>query len=184
MGSHPTVTEVRLIGSRAESRATAFSDWDFQVATDDFPSVRDALPRLLEPLEPLVQQWDRLSRRHCWMLIVPGPAKVDLLFPGEPHELEPPWEASAGNLEAIDAHFWDWMLWLKAKEAAGKADLVARELAKLFDHLLGPLGVEAPPTSLHEALAVYRRARERAERSFGASVRRELEAAVAPALGR
>jgi hypothetical protein len=43
------------------------------------------------------------------MLIVRGPAKVDLIFPDEPHSNEPPWEPEHGNLEAIVAHFWDWV---------------------------------------------------------------------------
>ena len=33
-------------------------------------------------MRPVVAQWDRLSRIWCYMLILPGPAKVDLLFGG------------------------------------------------------------------------------------------------------
>jgi hypothetical protein len=150
----------------------------------DFVAVAEALPSLLAPLEPLVQQWDRLSREQCWMLILLGPAKVDLIFPGEPHALEPPWVPGADNLGAIDDHFWDWMLWLKGKEAGGKRDLVAAELRKLHDNLLGPLGGEAVPSSIAEAVAAYRAARDRAEHRFGRSVRRGVEAAVAPVLER
>jgi hypothetical protein len=150
----------------------------------DFVAVAEALPSLLAPLEPLVQQWDRLSREQCWMLILPGPAKVDLIFPGEPHALEPPWVPSADNLGAIDDHFWDWMLWLKGKEAGGKRELVAVELRKLYDNLLGPLGAEAVPSSIAEAVAAYRAARACAERRFGRPVRRVVDAAVAPVLER
>jgi len=39
-----------------------------------------------------------------------GPGEIDLIFVGQGHEDEPPWEPSRENLEAIDAHFWDWML--------------------------------------------------------------------------
>lgn len=39
----------------------ALSDWDFVVSTSDFPAAAVQLPGLVEPLDPLVQQWDRLS---------------------------------------------------------------------------------------------------------------------------
>ena len=112
------------------------------------------------------------------MLILRGPAKVDLIFPSERHEHEPPWEPAAENLEALDAHFWDWMLWLWSKDTSGKSDLVAGELRKLFDHLLGPLGVERPPSSIAEAISAYRGARDRAEQRLGNAVSRELETEV------
>ena len=171
-----------LAGSRAEGTAGVWSDWDFVVEADEFGAVAEALPGLLAPLEPLVQQWDRLSSEWCWMLILRGPVKVDLIFPGEPHVPEPPWEPSAANLGAIDDHFWDWMLWLKTKECAGKREQVTAELQKLFGHLLGPLGVERAPGSVEEAVESYRAARNRAEQRFGTAVRRDVEAAVAPAL--
>jgi predicted nucleotidyltransferase len=178
---HPAVRDIRFVGSRADGHAVDLSDWDFLVETDDFEAVAQVLPFLLEPLEPLAQQWDRLSSERCWMLIVPGPAKIDLIFASEPHTDEPPWQPNRDNLGAIDAHFWDWMLWLRAKEAGGKLGRVAIELDKLFEHLLAPLGVQRRPSSVSEALAGYRAARERAEQRFGVVVPRELEAAVAPA---
>jgi hypothetical protein len=116
------------------------------------------------------------------MLILPDPAKVDLIFPDEPHQPEPPWEPDAANLEAIDDHFWDWMLWLKGKEAGGKQELVQTELQKLFRHLLGPLGARRAPSSVAEAVASYQAARDQAERRFGTHVRRDVEVVVAPAL--
>jgi hypothetical protein len=176
------VAAIELVGSRAEGRATAWSDWDFAVRARDFEAVAKALPGLLEPLEPLVQQWDRLGEEYCWMLILHGPAKVDLIFPDEPHAKEGPWVPGPDTLAGIDDHFWDWMLWLRSKEAAGKDELVASELQKLFVHLLAPLGVEAPPSSIGEAVTAYRQARERAENRFGVTVKRALEDAVAPAL--
>jgi hypothetical protein len=142
----------------------------------DFGSIAAALPDLLSPLEPLAQQWDRLSDEQCWMLILPGPAKVDLIFPDVPHVHEPPWEPGPDNLAALDAHFWDWMLWLQPKAARGKQDLVAAELSKLFDHLLGPLGVEREPSSIVEAIASYRRSRDLCEHHWSSVVSRELEA--------
>lgn len=176
---HPAVRSIELAGSRAEGRAHEHSDWDFLVEADDFAAVARALPRLLAPLEPLVQQWDRLSPEWCWMMILRGPAKVDLIFPDHPHTNEPPWTASRENLAGIEAHFWDWMLWLRSKEASGKAEVIANELEKLYDHLLAPLGVEHRPSTLPEALDVYRSARERTEQRFGTMVDRKLEAAVA-----
>jgi hypothetical protein len=82
----------------------------------------------------------------------------------------------------MDAHFWDWMLWLRGKEEAGKEDLVVAELDKAFDHLLGPLGVRTAPSSIREALALYLNGRAQAERRFGQRVPRDLEAEVAPVL--
>ena len=177
---HPAVRSIVLVGSRADGRAREESDWDFRVETSDFAALAEALPELLAPLGPLAQQWDRLSREWCWMLILRGPAKVDLIFPDEPHAEEPPWEPRAENLEAIDAHFWDWMLWLRGKEAGGKTELVAGELAKLFEHLLGPLGAPRPPRSLAEATSSYLAARARNEQRFGVLVPRDLENVVRP----
>jgi hypothetical protein len=179
---HPAVRSIELVGSRAEGRARELSDWDFRVEANDFAALVEVLPRLLAPLDPLAQQWDRLSREYCWMLIVPGPAKIDLIFPDEPHVDEPPWEPSRDNLDAIEAHFWDWMLWLGGKEATGQADLVASELEKLFEHLLEPLGVDHRPGSIAEAVAWYRSARDQAESRFGVVGSRELETAMIPAL--
>jgi hypothetical protein len=130
----------------------------------------------------LVQQWDRLSETWCWMLILRGPAKVDLIFADEPHAKEPPWEPGPETLAGIDDHFWDWMLWLLSKEVAGKDERVAAELEKLHDHLLRPLGVESRPTSILQAVEAYRAVRERAEQKFEVAVRRDVELAVAPAL--
>jgi hypothetical protein len=182
VADHPKVSGFELVGSRAEGRATELSDWDFRVDTDEFAAVAAALPGLVAPLEPLAAQWDRLSAYWCYMLIVAGPAKVDLIFANEPHTDEPPWRPSRDNLAELDAHFWDWMLWLNAKEAAGKLDRVAVELEKLTVHLLEPLGVERVPSSVADAVARYRTARARAERELGVTVARRLEQAVVPAL--
>ena len=182
MAPHPAVDRIELIGSRAEGRATEWSDWDFGVRARDFAAVAEALPGLLAPLGPLVQQWDRLSETWCWMLILRGPVKVDLIFSDEPHEKEPPWEPTPETLGGIDDHFWDWMLWLRSKEAVGKDELVGAELQKLFEHLLGPLGVERMPSSIAEAVESYRAARHRAEERFDRVVSRAVERAVAPSL--
>jgi len=178
---HPAVRSIRLVGSRAEGRASERSDWDFSVETDDFLALTEALPQILDPLNPLAQQWDRLSGEWCWMVMLRGPVKVDLIFPQEPHSDEPPWEPNHANLNAIEAHFWDWMLWLSGKQARGNAELVYTELSKLSDHLLAPLGFERRPASIAEAIDAYREARDRAEQRFCVVVGRELETAVAPA---
>ena len=182
VSAHPAVEGIELIGSRAEGREPEWSDWDFAVRARDFDALAGALPRLLAPLEPLVQQWDRLSKEQCWMLILRGPVKVDLIFPDDPHEQEGPWETGPETLGGIDDHFWDWMLWLRGKESAGKDVLVATELEKLFAHLLGPLGADAVPASVANAVESYRSARGRAERRFGRMVSRAVEEEVAPSL--
>jgi hypothetical protein len=179
---HPGVRRIELGGSRAEGRAEEWSDWDFVVDAADFELVAEALPRLLEPLHPVVQQWDPLSAEQCWMAILPGPVKVDLIFPDEPHRPQQPWPPNADNLAAIDAHFWDWTLWLRGKERHGRSSQVEDELRKLFEHLLEPLGAEAVPNSVAEAVLAYRHLRSRAEERYGRSVPRGLEEAVAPAL--
>jgi hypothetical protein len=182
IGAHPAVRSIRLTGSRAEGRATAFSDWDFAVEADDFAAVARDLHELSTPLAPIAEQWDRLSPHWCWMLMLEGPTKIDVVFLDEPHELEQPWEPTRESLPGIDRHFWDWALWLRSKEAAGKRELVASELEKLFRHLLGPLGVTTRPDSVAAAVAAYRDARATAELRFGCEVPRKLEAAVAPGL--
>lgn len=172
---------VRLVGSRAAGTATAAADWDFAVDTDDFPAVARDIGPLLETLRPLAQQWDRLSDTQCWMMILPGPVKLDFIFE-EPHDAEPPWCPDPGNLNAVDRHFWDWGLWLRSKRVKGQTDLVTNELHKMFDHILQPMGVEVPPTSLDTAVTSYLAARDRLERVFGVAVPRDLEREVLPAL--
>ena len=169
------MTAVTLIGSRAEGTATDSSDWDFAVEVDDFRAVDGALPSRLASLEPLAQQWDPLSEHWCYMLMLAGPTKVDLLFLAEPHQVEPPWVVSGETLEPIDRHFWDWFLWLSSKVAAGKSELVSAELDKMWRHLLGPLGIEEPPSTLDTALSSYLPARQAAEAELGVEVPRRLE---------
>ncbi len=181
VGRHPLVRGVRLVGSRATGAATAFSDWDFAVETDDFQGVARDMGCLIAPLHPLGQQWDPLSETWCWMAILRGPIKLDFIF-AEPHECEPPWVPHAGNLDAIDTHFWDWALWLRSKQASGQADLLRTELGKMFVHVLHPMGVQSTPSSLDEAIANYLVALDRLESKFGVSVPRELRREVAGAL--
>ena len=174
VGAHPGIRSVSLAGSRARGDATEWSDWDFLVEADDFPSVASVLPSLVGVLRPLVTLWDRLAPEMCYMLIVDGPTKIDLIFPAEQHDPEPPYIVTAETLPAIDAHFWDWTLWLTSKAAKGMTDLVTAELDKMTWYLLGPLGVTATPSSLRQAADLYLAARDEHERRFGSTVPRQL----------
>jgi hypothetical protein len=177
----PAVTGVKIVGSRAEGRASVWSDWEFQVSTDDFPAVRDSLPQRMLALRPVILQWDRLSKIWCFMLVLAGPTKVDLIFT-QPHRPERPWLAGPTTLAGIDDHFWDWVLWLHSKQATGQAERVAVELRLLHAHLLSPLGVASAPTSVSEAVRCYRAARADWEARLGLSVSRQPEQVVLPAL--
>jgi hypothetical protein len=181
---HPHVRAVELVGSRATGSPTRLSDWDFEVETDDFDFVARALPAMVSALEPLAQQWDRISEYPCYMLMLIGPVKVDLIFPGEPYESLPPWTLTAEALDGIDRHFWDWVLWLASKREKGQDEVVRRELAKMSVHLLRPLGADRVPGSIEAALESYRSARDEREREFGIEVSRRLEHEVLPALRR
>jgi hypothetical protein len=117
------------------------------------------------------------------MLMLRGPVKVDLIF-DEPHEHEPPWEPQRDTLAALDRHFWDWTLWLASKRAAGRSQLVAAELEKLFEHLLRPMGAREAPHNLRRAMELYLRLRGQLERRFAVEVPRTLEHAVSPVVWR
>lgn len=179
---HPDIRAVELVGSRAGGSPTPSSDWDFVVVTERFDEVGRALPALVAELEPLGQQWDRISAYPCYMLLLAGPVKVDLIFPDEPFESLPPWTVSAETLDGIDQHLWDWILWLASKREKREDELVRRELIKLRDHLLGPLGVDRVPGSIGAAVDGYRAARDEREREFGVEVSRRREREVLPVL--
>ena len=179
---HPAIRGVELVGSRADGSPTPLSDWDFVVVTDRFDDVARALPSLVAELDPLAQQWDRISAYACYMLMLEGPVKVDLIFPDEPCESLPPWIVGADTLDRIDQHFWDWILWLASKREKGQDELVRRELVKMRDHLLGPLGIDRVPASIESAVERYRSARGEREREFGLRVTRRRERAVLPVL--
>ncbi len=181
---HPQVIAVELVGSRARGTPSPLSDWDFAVEVSDFAGVTADMPALVAELEPLCQQWDRLGPDDycCYMLMLGGPAKIDLIFPGVPHQPEPSWEVAPDTLDGIDQHFWDWALWMAAKEQGGKDELVRQELRKMSDHLLKPMGVDRVPGSIHAATAEYLAARERLESSLGVHVSRRVELEVLPVL--
>lgn len=178
--SSAVISNVELCGSRASGTAGRYSDWDFRVSTQDFAALASELPDLVRALDPLVEQWDRLSDEACYMLIVSGPAKVDLIFADVFHHHEPPWVVEARTLSGIDDHFWDWVLWLTAKVDAGKHSLVEAELARMHDHLLAPMGISAPSMSLRDGVEQYVAARDICAQRFGVAVDRRVEREVAP----
>jgi hypothetical protein len=132
-------------------------------------------------LEPLARFWDPLSRHRNFILVLRGPRKVDLLF-DESHRPEPPWVPTRDSLPRMDDHFWDWILWISAKQRAGRRDLVATEFAKLHRHLLAPLGASEAPETVAGAVDAYLRARSGAEERLGVRVRRVLQSEVMPVL--
>jgi hypothetical protein len=170
----PGVTEVRLIGSRARGAATALSDWDFVLEAADLDELMAALPRLVEPLDPLAAQWDRLSEGALFMLVLPGGEKIDLFPGGRRRAVEPPWRPGPDTLAGIDAHLWDWLVWLGSKVLRGEDELVADELEKLHHHLLGPLGADRPARSVGDAAERYLALRDTAEARCGVAVDRRL----------
>jgi predicted nucleotidyltransferase len=176
---HPHVLDVELVGSRANGTSVPLSDWDLVVHTDDVDAVARDLPALVVELEPLAAQWDRLGppEYSCYMLMLPGPAKVDLIV-HVPHELQPPWEVTAETLDGIDRHFWDWTLWMASKRQRGETALVAEQLELMSEHLLRPLCVAERPGSIEEAIAAYRAARDSREDELGMAVSRGLEREV------
>src|SRR5262245_14752108 len=178
------VLGLELVGSRAAGTPTPLSDWDFVIETDDFDRVARDLPSTVAELEPIAQQWDRISDYPCYMLMLTGPVKVDLIFPGEPYTSLPAWTVSAQTLDGIDQHAWDWVLWLASKRERGEEELVRRELAKMFDHLLAPMGADQAPTSIPGAVAAYRGLRDRREGEFGTRVTRVREREVLPVVER
>lgn len=171
------VAEVALRGSRSRGDAGPFSDWDFVISSTDFDGLARELPALVEELDPLARQWDRLSDHQCYMLIVAGPTKVDLIFEDQPHAHEPPWIVTKETLPRIDDHFWDWTLWLTSKVHAGRDELVERELLKMHHHLLGPMGEDSPKT-LPDAVSCYLSARRRWSRRLRTKVDDRLGTAV------
>lgn len=184
LSPHPEVRAVRLVGSRERGEEGPLSDWDFSIDADDPGAVAAALPRLVEDhLDPLAAQWDRLAHTSCFMLVLPGPTKVDLLL-DLAHAPESPWHVDASTLTAIDEHFWDWLLWIAAKDLKHRDELVRGELVKMSRHLLHPMGVTRIPANVESACSRYRRARTKHETQLGLAIGRRLEREVVRGLRR
>jgi hypothetical protein len=175
----PRVREVELIGSRASGTATDLSDWDYRITSADPVAVAGRLPELVAPLQPLGQLWDPLASRPVYMIVLPGAVKADL-FPGAPRagQAAGVQRTAPGKLQDVDAHFWDWNLWLGAKRLRGQDELVAAELVKMWDYLLRPLGATRPPRTQLSAINVYLRLRSERELRLGGTVRPGLGQAV------
>jgi predicted nucleotidyltransferase len=182
VGAVDGVDDVRLVGSRNRGDPTPLSDWDYEVTTTRFAEVAEALPAAVAPLQPLAAFWDPLGERPNFTVLLDGPVKVDLIFDGHPFTPSPPWVPAAATLAAIDAHFWDWSLWLGAKRARGQAELVGEQLAHLHHHLLAPMGATRPPADLDEAVATYVELRRRQEERLGVTVDHRLGDQVAASL--
>jgi hypothetical protein len=177
---HPHVQAASLTGSRASAAAHDFSDWDFVVETDDFDAVAQDLPKLVAPLRPLAQQWDRYADHACYMLMLVGAVKVDLIFPDQHREWASAWQPSGDTLEAIDRHFWDWIIYIEQKRSGGHHEQVAILLHDMHTLMLKPMGVAEPPTSILEAVESYTTARHRLEEHYGVTVPRDLDDDVRP----
>ncbi len=177
------MSSVVLGGSRARGAATELSDWDIYLAGDP-EGMMVEVPALVASFGPLAAFWEPLSEQAGYMVVMDGPIQVDL-FPIEAsRQIQPPWLASADTLAAIDAHFWDWTLWLGGKVLRGEQQLVADELVEMHRFLLAPLGVALAPASLDAAVASYHRARAEAMDAFGVVVEQELGRQVTDALRR
>jgi hypothetical protein len=182
---HPAIRTARLAGSRGRGdEPTPISDWDLEVEADDFESVAEDLPALVGRLGPLAQQWDPYASEACYMLMLPGAVKVDIIFPDVAHGLAPPWEARPDTLVSIDRHFWDWILWVGSKLLRGQSERVQEHLELMFKNLLQPMGVEVIPGSIEGAVTSYLEARSDLERRFNVTVPRQIEATVLGALRR
>ena len=159
LAAEPAITSVDLVGSRARDDAGEYSDWDFKVQTTDFTRVADRMPDLTAPMKPLGSLWDPLSEHWCYMLMLPGPTKIDFIF-DEAHKAEPPWTTSPNNAGRIDSHFWDWIWWLASKDQRHKSEFVSSELGKLSWFLLRPLGIDDVPPTVAAAVDAYVSRRE------------------------
>jgi hypothetical protein len=154
------------------------------VSSNGFDALATQLPDIVAPLHPLADQWDRLSLHKCFMVVVRGPYKVDFLFVDVPNPQQPPWQVRSETLSRIDAHFWDWVLWLGSKQLRGQSQLVESELGRMTRYLLVPMGARQPPISIDAAVNDYTRLRAICEAEFGVSVDRELENEVKRGLQR
>jgi hypothetical protein len=163
------VRAVELTGSRARGTATQLSDWDYRIVSDAPAAVARQLPSLTAKLQPLAHLWDPLASTPVYLLVLRGAVKADL-FPGVAARpaAEYGLADAVSSLREADAHFWDWNLWLGAKRLRARDDVVAAELAKMWCHLLRPLGAAVRPGTQPDAITLYMKLRDQRERQLGA----------------
>lgn len=178
----PGVDAVTLVGSRATNTANALSDTDYAVHTRNVPATAEAIEALVAAHPALAAQWDPLPSDVTYMLLLPGARKVDFIFAGEAPAARGPWAPGRDAPAAIEAHFWDWLLWLGSKQLKGDQALVDAELAKMHHFLLGPLGAKGIPRSLDEALGQFDRWRAGEAAAGRLPVRSALRDDILPAL--
>ncbi len=155
VAGHPAVIGVEFAGRARLARTRSTPTWDFAVQTDDFDALARDLPALVETLDPLAAQWEPLGDFPVYMVLVPGPTKIEYLFLDRSQAARPPVTPGADTLVAIDAHFWDWVWWLATKASVGRSDLVAGHMPRIHAHILGPIGADAVPADLGAAIAEY-----------------------------
>jgi hypothetical protein len=180
--AHPAIKGVELVGSRAEGRTHALSDWDLSVQADDFPRILRDLPDLVEPIRPLHKYWDPYGRHYAYIVLLRGPTKLDICFFDQPHEYEPPYEPSAETFQTMDSHFWDWILWTEQKRLCDDEAQTRESLELMYTHMLRPMRVQDESITVRDALNAYLGARDRLEGEFDVSIDRALEDEVRPAL--
>ncbi len=178
----PGVVTAGLVGSGAAGDRTPLSDWDFELQIED-DSVLDALEGSLQELPVLGLFWDPLSIRANLIVLLDGPIKIDVIVADtrNPHPTSR-WTVTVESLPHIDTHFWDWTLWLAAKQLRGQAALVDTELAKMWDAVLQPIGVPTPPHDIETAVAAFVRARDMRAREMAIRLDHRLEHQVRAAL--
>lgn len=181
--THPSVRSVRLVGSRANGSGDPLSDWDFKIDAADLAGVRSAIRTLIAPLCPVLQQWDAVSSEWIYMFILPDMTKVEL-FLGPGHRPEAPWTITEESLTRVDAHFWDWILFIETARARGKSEAVTEHLGLIHVNILRPLGIRRVPKNADDAVTGYKRAREDWEGRFGMRISRTPETEIGQFLQR
>jgi predicted nucleotidyltransferase len=178
----PSVTAVALTGSGARGDRTPLSDWDFELQIEDAAAF-GRLEQSLQELPVLALFWDPLSTRASLIVLMDGPIKIDVIVAdvSNPRPMSR-WTVTPESLPDLDAHFWDWTLWLASKKLRGQDALVDSELAKMWDALLQPLGARNPPHAIDSAVSVYVHARDARASELATFVDRRLEHQVRAAL--
>ncbi|MCK9518198.1 MAG: hypothetical protein M0R74_04080 [Dehalococcoidia bacterium] len=178
VGKLPGIQRVTAVGSRTNGTANELSDWDYAVDTVDFAATREALTELAREWHPLAAQWDPFPTDGTFMVLLPNAVKVDFIFGAHPAVTRDAWDPGRDDAQAIEVHFWDWLLWLGSKTLKGDEELVRRELDKMYVLLLRPLGASAAPRTLDEAVAEFSRWRGSVNSPAPALVGQEVMAAL------